>query len=98
MRETRTVPVILDPTDERAPIMRPRAVRAASLDGPIGIIDISKARGDVFCDELERLITERRPGVEIIRFRKPTFTKPAPRDLREEVARRCKAVIQALAD
>ena len=90
--------VILDPTDERVPIERARAPRPSTLDGPVGIVDISKARGDVFCDELERLITARHPGVEVVRFSKPTFTKPAPPDLRDEVATRCTAVIQALAD
>ena len=90
--------VVLDPTDEREPIKRPLARRPSTLQGPIGIIDISKARGDVLCDELERLITARTDRVKIIRLRKPTFTKPAPSDLREDVAARCKAVIQALAD
>jgi len=36
--------------------------------------------------------------VRIARYRKPTFTKPAPEDLRAEVAEHCDAVIQALAD
>ncbi len=90
--------VILDPTDEREPIRRPLAARSAQLGGPLGIVDISKPRGDVFCDELERLMGERLPGVEIVRLRKPTFTKPAPPDLRAEVAERCRVVIQALAD
>ncbi len=90
--------VILDPTDEREPIQRPLAARQAALAGPLGIVDISKPRGDVFCDELERLMAGRLPGVEIVRLRKPTFTKPAPPDLRAEVAERCRVVIQALAD
>jgi hypothetical protein len=29
---------------------------------------------------------------------KPTFTKPAPVDLRHEIARSCDAVIESLAD
>ncbi len=90
--------VILDPTDEREPIRRPLAARSVELGGPLGIVDISKPRGDVFCDELERLMADRLPGVEILRLRKPTFTKPAPPDLRAEIAERCKVVIQALAD
>ena len=90
--------VILDPTDEREPIRRPLAARSEELGGPLGIVDISKPRGDVFCDELERLMADRLPGVEILRLRKPTFTKPAPPDLRAEIAERCKVVIQALAD
>ena len=90
--------VILDPTDERAPIGRQLAARSGRLQGTLGIIDISKARGDVFCDEVERLVRERMPDLEVIRLRKPTYTKPAPSDLREEVGTRCRAVIQALAD
>ena len=90
--------VILDPTDEREPIGRQLAARAGGLSGTVGIVDISKPRGDVFCDELETLLRSRQPGLDVVRLRKPTFTRPAPADLREEVAERCKAVIQALAD
>ena len=78
--------VILDPTDEREPVSRPLAARPAALEGRVGIVDISKSRGDVFCDELDRLITARLPGVDIVRLRKPTYTKPAPAALRAEVA------------
>lgn len=90
--------VILDPTDERAPIGRRLAPRPNHLHGTLGIIDISKARGDVFCDEVERLVHTRLPELDVIRLRKPTYTKPAPEDLRKEVETRCQAVIQALAD
>ena len=89
---------ILDPTAELDPIGRHPARRPDTLTGTIGLIDISKPRGDVFLDEVERLISARHPDVELVRFSKPTFTKPAPADLRAEVAERCNAVIQALAD
>ena len=88
---------LLDPTSERQPVARPRAVRPASLRGlTVGLLDISKPRGDVFLDRLEELLGGR--GVEVLRFRKPTFTKPAPADLRQEVVSRCEAVVEALAD
>ena len=90
--------VILDPTDERAPIGRRRATRPDRLRGTLGIIDISKPRGDIFCDEVERLLHERLPELAIVRLRKPTFAKPAPADLRGEIGARCQALIQALAD
>ena len=32
------------------------------------------------------------------RYRKPTFAKPAPVDLRHEIATQCEVVIEALAD
>ncbi len=90
--------VILDPTDEQAPIGRRLAARPAALAGTLGIVDIAKPRGDVFLDEVARLLAGRFPDLDIIRLRKPTYTKPAPADVREEVGARCQAVIQALAD
>ena len=37
-------------------------------------------------------------GAIVLRYAKPTFTKPAPVDLRHEIATQCAAVIEALAD
>lgn len=89
--------VLLDPTSERAPATRARADRPASLDGrTIGLLDITKARGDIFLDRLAELLTER--GHTVARFAKPTFTKPAPIDLRHEISKTCDVVIEALAD
>ena len=89
--------VLLDPTGERAPVTRERVARPQSLDGKrVALLDISKARGDVFLDRVEELL--RRDGVEVLRFRKPTFTKPAPVDLRHEIATQADVVIEALAD
>jgi hypothetical protein len=86
---------ILDPTAERDPAGRPLAPRAAA-PSTIALVDIRKPRGDVLLDELERLLAERGHAVE--RTAKPTFTKPAPADIRREIAERCDAVIEALAD
>ena len=69
----------------------------APFDGAIvGLLDISKPRGSVFLDRLETLLTAR--GLKVERFAKPTFTKPAPADLRHEIAAQCDMVIEALAD
>jgi hypothetical protein len=85
---------ILDPTAERDAAERPLAERGEPKT--IALLDIRKPRGDVFLDELESLLRER--GHEVVRETKPTFTKPAPQDLRREIATRCDAVIEALAD
>jgi hypothetical protein len=88
---------LLDPTSERQPVTRERVARPATLEGlTVGLLDISKPRGDVFLDRLEELLSSR--GVEVLRYRKPTFTKPAPADLRYEISVRCDAVVEALAD
>jgi hypothetical protein len=89
--------VYLDPTSERSPPHRERAGRPVSLEGlTIGLLDISKARGDVFLDRLDQRLRER--GLAVTRFRKPTFAKPAPIDLRHEISTTCDVVIEALAD
>jgi hypothetical protein len=89
--------VLLDPTSERSPAMRPLTARLASLDGiTVGLLDISKPRGDVFLNHLEVRLNER--GIATKRYRKPTYTKPAPADLRQQISVECQAVIEALAD
>jgi hypothetical protein len=89
--------ILLDPTSERTPAERQVNGRPASLDGlTVGLLDISKSRGDVVIDELEALL--RADGVRTERFRKPTFARPAPVDLRHEISTRCEVVIEALAD
>jgi hypothetical protein len=91
------VTTILDPTAEIEPVARSRQPRPPSLEGlTIGLLDISKPRGDVFLDRLDELLTKR--GWRVRRFAKPTFTKPAPIDLRQEIAMQCDVVIEALAD
>ncbi len=62
----------------------------------VGLLDISKPRGDVFLDRVEERIGGL--GARVKRYTKPTFTKPAPVDLRHEIATTCDAVIEALAD
>ncbi len=88
---------ILDPTSERVVTQRTKLDRPHSLVGlVVGLLDISKPRGDVFLDRLEQRIAE--VGAQVKRFRKPTFAKPAPVDMRFEIARDCHVVVEALAD
>lgn len=88
---------ILDPTGERTVAERERIRRPESLTGlTVGLLDISKPRGDVFLDRIEQRLTD--IGANVKRYRKPTFAKPAPVDLRHEIATECQVVIEALAD
>ena len=89
--------VLLDPTGEQKAPTREWSPRPASLDGrTVGLLDISKPRGDVFLDRLDQRLTA--IGANVKRYQKPTFTKPAPVDLRHEIATECEVVIEALAD
>lgn len=89
---------IVDPTDERVPVRRTLARRPARLAGTVALLDIAKPRGDVLMDRLAARLSERMPAVAIRRYRKPTFTKPAPEELRRQIAKESDFVIEALAD
>jgi len=89
--------IVLDPTGEQTPQVRERVARPESLTGlTVGLLDISKPRGNVFLDRVEERLS--RLGASVNRYTKPTFAKPAPVDLRHEIATHCDAVIEALAD
>ena len=88
---------VLDPTAETTPQRRERVARPESLAGlTVGLLDIAKPRGNVFLDRIDERL--RALGADVARYRKPTFSKPAPADLRHEIATQCDAVIEALAD
>ena len=89
---------ILDPTDERRPVERQISPRTGSLSGVIGLLDISKPRGNVLLDELEQLLAQAAPGVTTRRYIKPTFAKPCPDPLRRQIRDECNFLVEALAD
>lgn len=89
--------VLLDPTAELGSAVREPLDLPASLDGlTIGLLDISKAKGDVFLDRIAERLAEH--GHKTVRFKKPTFTRPAPVALLQDIARQCDVVVEALAD
>jgi hypothetical protein len=80
------------------PVRRTLTARPESIAGRVALLDISKPRGNVLIARIEERLRERLPGVEFVHYRKPTFTKPAPEDLRRKIAEECAFVIEALAD
>lgn len=89
--------VLLDPTSERSPVARALLARPPSLQGlAVAVLDISKSRGDVFLDRVSELLQAQ--GVTVNRYRKPTFTRPAPTALRQQIAADNQLVIEGLAD
>jgi hypothetical protein len=89
--------ILLDPTSELSPTERPRRTRPADIDGlRVGLLDISKRRGDIFLDRLEERLHER--GLEVRRYRKPRFSILAPTELKQQIRKECDLVIEALAD
>lgn len=91
------MPVLLDPTSESHPMPRERLPRPQSLAGKtVALLDISKPRGDVFLDRLDQKL--KAIGLDVRRYRKPTFARLAPADLKHQIAAECDLVIEALAD
>jgi hypothetical protein len=89
---------IIDPTDERVPVRRQLAPRPEAITGTVALLDINKPRGDVLLDEVAAQLASRLPEVQVSRYRKPTFTKPAPDELRRQIASEAGFVVEALAD
>jgi hypothetical protein len=89
--------ILLDPTAERSPVARARLARPTGIDQlVVGLLDISKARGNVFLDRIDALLHEK--GIAVKRYRKPTYTRVAPTALRQQIAAECQLVIEGLAD
>ena len=76
---------ILDPTNEAVPVERQVTPRPETVKGKIAFLDISKNRGSVLLDRLQEAFEQRLPQIEITRYMKPTFSKPAPEDLRSDI-------------
>ena len=88
---------LVNPCDERRLSSTP-APRLQTLHGKtVGLLDISKPGGSIFLDRLGRLLTERHGVARVVRVTKPTFTKPAPEAMLEQL-RTVDAVVEALAD
>ena len=84
--------VLLDPTSERSPTLRPRLPRPDKLDGlTIGLLDIDKPRGDVFLDRIEQRLSER--GIAVKRYKKPTNARTAPVPLQQQIATEVNLVV-----
>jgi hypothetical protein len=90
---------VLDPTDEASPLEKKLSSGVPDLRGKVvGFLDISKPKGDIFLKRLEELLRQRYDVKEVLHRRKPTYTRPAPEAMREELASRCDVIIEALAD
>jgi hypothetical protein len=89
--------VMRDPTAGTASEMRDRRSAPADLSkATIGLLSISKERSGEFLDTVERRLSAR--GLAVLRFAKPTHTKPAPEAVLQEIIERCDVVVEALAD
>jgi hypothetical protein len=89
---------IVHPGNESVPKAATPPARLASLHGKkIGLLDISKPGGSFFLDRLDQILRTKYGVGEILRTRKPTFSKNAPPQIIEQL-RGMDAVVEGLAD
>jgi hypothetical protein len=89
---------LINPMNEAPVRVSMPPARPRSLQGKtVGLLDISKTGGNLFLDRLERLLRERFHVANVVRTAKPTFAKPAPPGIMEQL-RTVDAVVEALAD
>lgn len=87
----------VSPIDERVTARDPLAERPGDVAGrTIALLDISKRQGEGFLDRIDELLSAR--GAKTLRYRKPTFARPAPQELIEEIALHGDLVVEGLAD
>ena len=88
---------MLDPSAETSPVIRERTPPPGDLSAAtIGLLSISKERSSEFLDTVERRLAER--GLKVLRFEKPTHTKPAPEAVLQSIVEQCDVVVEGLAD
>jgi hypothetical protein len=86
-----------DPTAETASELHPRVAPLGSLVGKtVALMDIGKMRGNEYIDRLEQLCAER--SIRTRRYKKPTNTRVAPREMIADITAHCQAAVIAISD
>ena len=89
--------IMRDPTAELTDVLRDRLTPKMPLpEATIGLLSISKERSDEFLDSVERNLAAE--GLTVLRFRKPTYTRPAPEAIIQQIVERCDVAVVGLAD
>ena len=89
---------VLDPTEETAPAKVGATTRLTSLAGrTIALLDNGKVNVRPFLDHLERMLRAQYGVRDVVRLRKPDFSRPAPAPVLAAM-QGCDAVISAVGD
>jgi hypothetical protein len=89
---------VFNPTAEDAAATHMGAARLPSLEGrTIGLLDNSKSHVRELLDHVEEILRTQYGVAEVLRWRKPDASRPAPPALLADM-QRCEAVISAVGD
>ncbi|HVA22773.1 MAG TPA: hypothetical protein VMW62_00085 [Chloroflexota bacterium] len=97
--DIRTKLEVLDPTVEPAPVSARMAPRLSTLEGKrIGLLDNGKPHAKELLEWVEQLLEERVKPAQVVRFRKPNSSKPAPGEFIVDITKQVDAVINGVGD
>jgi hypothetical protein len=89
---------VFDPTAEDAQTTSPGAGRLTSLAGrTIGLLDNGKFRVRELLDHVEAILRTRFGVAQVLRFRKPDASRPAPPEMLADM-QCCEAMVAAVGD
>ena len=89
---------VLDPTAEEAIDTTTGPARLTSLTGrTIGLLDNGKLRVRELLDHLEDMLRSQYGVAQVLRFKKPDASRPAPDEVISGM-KRCEAIISAVGD
>jgi hypothetical protein len=89
---------VFDPTAEEAAATTTGTRRLVSLQGrTIGLLDNGKFRVRELLDHVEDILRSQYGVVQVLRFRKPDASRPAPSAVMADM-QRCEAIISAVGD
>lgn len=75
------------------------APRLDSLDGKVmGLLDNGKWNSNKLLTEVANILTANYNIKDVMKWKKPNFSAPASRDMREEIASKCHFVVSAIGD
>jgi len=88
------VPTGVTPTSKRQ-----LSPRLETLDGKVmGILNNGKWNAGQLLTGIQTLLTNSYDIREVIRWKKESYSSPAERDMRDEIAQKCDFVITAIGD
>ncbi|MBP1931002.1 hypothetical protein J2Z37_000999 [Ammoniphilus resinae] len=73
--------------------------RLDTLDGKVlGLLDNGKWNSKKLLNEVQDILIKNYNIKDVIKWKKPNFSAPANRDMREEIAKKCDFVVSAIGD
>jgi predicted GTPase len=91
--------VLVSPVNEPEPAESTFAPRVADLRGKrVGLLDNSKSNANKMLDAMAAILDRQYGFAEIIRYRKPSASKPVAPEVIEEIGKTCDVVIVGVGD